>query len=175
MRRVLSAAVMAGVLLIAPVAAAAQTLSADFQGAWERQRSQIADLADAMPAGNWGYKPTDPQQTFGERVLHVLEINQALLGFVGGMGGPDLDGVDAGDKDAVMAAIDASFDYGAGVVGGLSDAALAEAVNAAFLGQATRARVLAFSGEHTSDIYGQLVVYLRLNGIVPPASRGGGM
>jgi uncharacterized damage-inducible protein DinB len=166
---------MAGLLLMTPGAVAAQTLSADFQAAWERQRSQIGDLADAMPAETWNYKPTDPQQTFGERVLHVLQVNQALLGFVGGAGGPDLDGVDAGDKAAVMAALDASFDYGAAVVGRLSDASLAEAVNAAFLGQATRARVLAFSGEHTSDIYGQLVVYLRLNGIVPPASRGGGM
>ena len=175
MRRALPAALVAGLLLIAPGAAAAQTLSADFQAAWERQRTQIGDLADAMPAENWDYKPTDPQQTFGERVLHVLEINAFLLGRVGGMGGPDLEAVDAGDKAAVMAALEASFDYGAEVIGGLSDAQMAEAVDAAFLGQATRARVLAFSGEHTADIYGQLVVYARLNGITPPASRGGGM
>jgi uncharacterized damage-inducible protein DinB len=175
MRRVLPAALVAGLLLVAAGSASAQTLSADFQGAWERQRSQIGDLAEAMPAESWSFKPTDPQQTFGERVLHVLEVNGFLLGMVGGSGGPSIEGVDASDKAAVMAALQAHFDYGAEVVGGLSDAQLGEAVNAAFLGQATRARVLAFSGEHTSDIYGQLVVYARLNGIVPPASRGGGM
>jgi hypothetical protein len=41
---------MAGLLLMTPGAVAAQTLSADFQAAWERQRSQIGDLAEAMPA-----------------------------------------------------------------------------------------------------------------------------
>ena len=40
-----------------------------------------------------------------------------------------------------------------------------------FIGQATRARIANFAMTHTMDIYGQMVVYLRLNGVVPPASR----
>jgi len=36
---------------------------------------------------------------------------------------------------------------------------------------ASRLRVINFSMSHSQDIYGQLVVYLRLNGITPPASN----
>ena len=43
-----------------------------------------------------------------------------------------------------------------------------------FLGPtASRLKVIYFSMQHTQDIYGQLVVYLRLNGITPPASNRG--
>jgi hypothetical protein len=40
---------------------------------------------------------------------------------------------------------------------------------------ASRIRMLYQSMQHTQDTYGQMVVYLRLNGIVPPASRRGGV
>jgi hypothetical protein len=40
---------------------------------------------------------------------------------------------------------------------------------------ASRLRLIYWSMQHNMDIYGQMVVYLRLNGIVPPASRGGGL
>jgi uncharacterized damage-inducible protein DinB len=40
---------------------------------------------------------------------------------------------------------------------------------------ASRLRLIYGSMQHTYDIYGQMVVYLRLNGIVPPASRRGGL
>jgi hypothetical protein len=45
-----------------------------------------------------------------------------------------------------------------------------------FLGpSASRLRLIYQSMTHSQDIYGQMVVYLRLNGIVPPASRRGGL
>jgi hypothetical protein len=39
------------------------------------------------------------------------------------------------------------------------------------MGPSTRARVMFFLNSHTQDIYGQMAVYLRLNGITPPASQ----
>ena len=46
----------------------------------------------------------------------------------------------------------------------------------AFLGSsASRARIFYYSLQHTQDTYGQLVVYLRLNNVTPPASRRGGV
>ena len=44
-------------------------------------------------------------------------------------------------------------------------------VQAMFLGPSTRARVVYFAMGHTWDTYGQMAVYLRLNGLVPPASQ----
>jgi len=44
-----------------------------------------------------------------------------------------------------------------------------------WIGQATRAKMVYYTLGHTQDIYGQMVVYLRLNGITPPASQRGGV
>jgi len=151
------------------------TLAGDLQADWGGQAEQIIGIADAMPAANWDYKPTDPQQTFGERVLHVAQVNMMLLGMLGSsVPAPEIN-MQATSKDDVMAALRQSFEYGGRVVASFSQDQLLEAVNARFMGQSTRARVIAFSFAHNQDIYGQLVVYLRLNGIVPPASRRPGV
>ena len=68
--------------------------------------------------------------------------------------------------------MDASFDYGAAVIDEFDDRTLMEVVQTnRFLGPSSRARVIWFLLGHTWDIYGQMVVYLRLNGGVPPASQ----
>jgi hypothetical protein len=68
--------------------------------------------------------------------------------------------------------MDASFDYGAAVINEFNDQTLMEVVQTnSFLGPSSRARVIWFLIGHTWDIYGQIVVYLRLNGGVPPASQ----
>jgi len=56
----------------------------------------------------------------------------------------------------------------------LSEATVLEQVkdSPSFLGPSSRARILWTLLAHSMDIYGQMAVYLRLNGIVPPASRG---
>ena len=75
-------------------------------------------------------------------------------------------------KDAIKA-LDDSFDYGAAVLAQQTDRTLRQiAVSAPkFMGPSSRGRVITFLAGHTWDIYGQLVVYLRLNGRVPPASQ----
>lgn len=169
------AAALAAFLVAVPASAQTGTLAGDLQADWEEQTDQIVGIADAMPEAMWDYKPTDPQQTFGERVLHIAEVNMALLSFLGSsVPAADIN-LEVTSKVEVMAALRQSFEYGAGVVASFSEAQLLEAVDGRFLGESTRARIIGFSFSHNMDIYGQLVVYLRLNGIVPPASRGGGM
>ena len=84
-------------------------------------------------------------------------------------------GVDAKltSKDAALKALDESFDYGAALLNEQTDQTLLQSVASApgFLGPSSRARIIAFLTGHTWDIYGQMVVYLRLNGLVPPASQ----
>ena len=71
----------------------------------------------------------------------------------------------------MLKALHESFDYGAALLQAQTDASILDVVQTnAFLGPSTRARVLYFLLGHSWDIYGQMVVYLRLNGGVPPAS-----
>ena len=64
---------------------------------------------------------------------------------------------------------------GTKVINEFDNMSIQATVQAPFMGPSTRARVLFFLNSHTQDIYGQMAVYLRLNGIVPPASRRGGV
>ena len=79
----------------------------------------------------------------------------------------------ATSKDAALKALDDSFDYGATILKQQTDQTLLQSVASAptFMGPSSRARIIAFLAGHTWDIYGQLAVYLRLNGHVPPASQ----
>jgi uncharacterized damage-inducible protein DinB len=70
-----------------------------------------------------------------------------------------------------------SFDYGEAILKEFNDQQMtARIAPPPFMGpSASRVRVIYFIMQHTQDTYGQMVVYLRLNGVTPPASRRGGM
>lgn len=159
-----------------PAAPACTTVACDIQGDWERTKTLVLGLVNAMPDDKFGYKPTPAQGSFAERAMHVATIDLALLGTVGGKTpAPTLANPKATTKAEVVAALQASFDYGAAVIKEFNDQQLMERVaSMPFLGPtASRLKVIYFSMQHTQDIYGQLVVYLRLNGITPPASNRG--
>jgi uncharacterized damage-inducible protein DinB len=80
----------------------------------------------------------------------------------------------ATSKADILKALSDSFDWGASAIKEQTDETMlrVEQVPAQlqFLGPSTRYRIVTFMLGHTWDIYGQMAVYLRLNGIVPPAS-----
>ena len=73
-------------------------------------------------------------------------------------------------KADIVKALSDSFDYGTKVVKEFNNTTIQDTVQAPFMGPSTRARVMFFLNSHTQDIYGQMAVYLRLNGVMPPAS-----
>ena len=160
------------------------TLSSDFLKEWRSQKDMMMKIADAMPADKFGYKSTPAQRTYGEQILHVAGANILLMRFLGGQTtSPAISQTDQvtfglkGDTKAeTLKQLSESFDYGEAVLKEFDDAAMTQAVaGPPWIGRATRARLAAYVMGHTQDIYGQMVVYLRLNGIVPPASRRGGV
>ena len=139
---------------------------------WTEQKSTMVAIADAMPEDKFGYKSTPPQRSYGEQVMHVVQVNQALLGTLGAKAAAPPINMKATSKADIMQALRQSYDYGEAVFKEFDAAAWTQAVmGPRFMGQATRARIANFAMTHTMDIYGQMVVYLRLNNIVPPASR----
>ena len=75
-------------------------------------------------------------------------------------------------KAEVIKAMSDSFDYGEALIKEQTAQSLFEIVQTnQFLGPSSRARVIYFLIGHSWDIYGQMVVYLRMNGVIPPASR----
>lgn len=153
-------------------AAAAPSLQGDMLKDWASLKETMAKLADALPADKYSFKPTPAQQSFGERVVHIATVNNRFLGLLGGKAtAPTVDAKAAAmSKEAAMKAMADSFDYGTALLKEQTNQTLVQTVTAAFMGPSTRARVVWFLIGHTWDIYGQMVVYARLNDVTPPAS-----
>lgn len=171
-----------GLVLAASTLAAQTTLSADVMKDWNGQRNTMMRLAEAMPEDKFGFKATPPQRSWGEQILHVAGGNVFLMRFLNGktpapaVNTSDLVvfGLKASTKAEYLKALSDSFDYGESVLKEFSDAALSETVTGPpWMGPSTRVRMIYDAISHCQDIYGQMAVYLRLNGIVPPASRRG--
>ena len=144
---------------------------------WSRNNFLIDGLANAMPEEKYGFKPTPAQQSFGERVLHAAEVNLMLLQALGAKTpAPSID-MKVTSKAATMAALERVGSYGVAVIKELGEEGLRARIDSPgpiqwFMGpKVSRQRVLYFLMTHSQDTYGQLVVYARLNGIIPPASR----
>jgi DinB family len=173
--------------LVVPVRAFAQTptIPGELLKDWQAQKETMLKIADAMPAEKFNFKSTPAQRTYAEQILHVAGANVELLQFLGAKTKFPFEvvptdmatfGLKVTDKAAVMKALSDSYDYGEAVMKELGPGAMTEVVKGPpWIGQATRAKMVWYTLGHTQDIYGQMAVYLRLNGIVPPASRRGGI
>jgi len=156
----------------APPASGA-TVRGDLLADWREQKDMMLKAAEAMPEDKFGYKSTPQQRSYGEQVLHVASVNVDLLKMVGGQASaPSFAADSAMTKADIIKALAESYDYGIALLDAQSAAWATETIDAGFLGQSTRARLFWFLLGHSNNTYGQMVVYLRLNGIVPPASRG---
>jgi uncharacterized damage-inducible protein DinB len=156
-----------------PAAPAITTLGGDIQADWARTRSLITDIVGAMPDDKFSFKPTPAQQTFAERVLHVATTDLFILQALGGKTPAPTINQKAATKAELLAALKQTFDYGDAVIKEFNDQQWVERVAPPpFMGpSASRLRIVYFDMQHSEDMYGQFVVYVRLNGVTPPASR----
>jgi hypothetical protein len=141
---------------------------------WVAMRDRMVKIADAMPGDKFNYRSTPAQRNFGEQVLHVVTVNVAVLGLFRPRTPPPSINAKATSKAEIMAALADSFDWGTTTLREQTNDTMLQVVQVPdvlkFLGESTRSRLAYFLLGHTWDIYGQMAVYLRLNGIVPPAS-----
>lgn len=186
-RRILAVALALGVLAAcgstttepatqtsaATAPAGTATVLDDLLKDWERQQETMMTIADAMPEDKFGYKSTPPQRSYGEQVMHIATVNVDVLKWIGGQTpAPSFTAESAKTKADMLKAMADSYDYGTALLKEQTEATITQTIDGRFLGPSTRARIFWFLLGHSMDIYGQMAVYLRLNGIVPPASRG---
>ena len=139
----------------------------------------FVSLSDAMPAVKYGFKPTNgafmDARTFGEQVKHVACGNFAFFNETEkkepppgcATGGPS----PAKTKAELVTYLRESFDYAQSVLRMMTPANALDPAGGPYGGKSTRLGLTTLALWHASDHYGQLVMYLRMNGIVPPASR----
>jgi len=161
-----AAAVPAPLLGQTPAPGLAKELVASFQ----RATTEILDVAEVMPADKYGYKPVADISTFGDQLVHVAGIVQRFVDVSkNATAAAPHHGPMA--KPEVIALLKKTFESAQEQITPLTDAQLLEPVKFPF-GDRTVTRATFWQGPlyQLRNHYGQLVVYLRMNGIVPPAT-----
>jgi uncharacterized damage-inducible protein DinB len=142
---------------------------------------EFTPAAEAMPEDKFGFAPTNGEfkgvRTFAEQIKHVAAVNYELGAAILEEKTP----VDIGDesgpasvktKAEILNYLKESFAYVHKAVQTINEKNLVEPLKSPFgEGTVTRLGLATSISGHGFDHYGQMVEYLRMNGIVPPASR----
>jgi uncharacterized damage-inducible protein DinB len=140
----------------------------------------MVPAAEAMPEDKYNFAPTNGEfkgvRTFAQQVKHIANNNYAFWAVVLGEK-PAVDTANDNGPDSIKTKADIvkylkdSFALGHRAAKFLTAENNLERVS---LGEAKAPRVfwVTFGVAHGFDHYGQIVEYLRMNGIIPPASRG---
>ena len=123
------------------------------------------NAADAMPESRYSYRPAKDVCSFGEIVTHVADISYYLCSNAKGEASPATPTAKV-SKTEIIAYLKGSFDYCDGAYFGFTDAHLNDPAD--FWGHKTNKMfILTQAGNHDALHYGNLVTYLRLNGLAP--------
>ncbi len=148
----------------------APSLAKELAASFQRAATEILDVAEAMPADKYGYKPTPEISSFGDQLVHVAGIAQR---FIDSAKGTKTDAAHHGAmaKPEVIGLLKKTFQGAQEMIAPLTDAQLLEPVKFPF-GDRTVTRATFWQGPlyQIRNHHGQLVVYLRMNGIVPPTT-----
>src|SRR5579863_420854 len=141
---------------------------------WNDIGRKLIAMAEDFPEDKYDFKPTPAQRTFAEQLLHAAGANYFFINPITGQklpeGDPKRDQLKT--KADVVAFVKKSFADGASIIQSKGDKGMSDLVVEPFSHQQVRIGDLAYGFiEHLGEHYGQLVVYYRLAGLVPPESR----
>ena len=137
---------------------------------WESTRNLVIGIVEVMPEDKYDFKPTPTVRTFRDNVIHLVAENYLFFGRVAGenLGNP---AQNLKSRDELLKALRESYDYGAKVWAGLTEGKALEMIEVR--GQKIqRWSPILVAIQDNMNHYGNLVVYIRMNGLVPPRSVG---
>src|SRR5437868_11973211 len=174
----------------APGASTSPSTPATVASAIDREISvvekEVVEAAEAMPEDKFDFSPEKLNltgsdykgvRTFGEQLKHVAASNYLIWSPITGERPPDTvnDGKGPDNMKAkadIIKYLKDSFAFGHKSVATLNDSNLVQPIIRNNKPPTTRLFLATFAAAHAFDHYGQMIEYLRMNGIVPPASRG---
>ena len=142
---------------------------------------EFVPAAEAMPEEKYSFAPSSGEfkgvRNFGQQIKHVAAVNYMIGAAIlvekppvelGGENGPDA----INSKADIVKFLKDSFAYLHKAAGSINEKNMTEPVKSPFgSGNTTRLGLATMVVGHCFDHYGQMVEYLRMNGIIPPASR----
>ena len=139
---------------------------------YEAVKRNLSAMVDKMPEEHFTFRPVPEIRSFGESVAHVADAQARNCNLVSGAGSKTLDADKKKTKVELLAALKESFAICDIVFAALTDAQAHEMVK---MGQSdfqlTKLSLLVSMIAHSNEQHGYMAVYLRLEGIVPPATE----
>lgn len=173
-RKVLLAVCSVVVSTITVITAAAQLTDTigTLKFFYDYNKRNILASAEKMSEANYGFKPSPDIRSFGEVLGHITDVNYLTCSAMKGEANPSKDSVEktAKTKDDFVKALKASYDYCDGAFANLSEAMMKETYKAGER-QQPKAGMVILNTQHGMEHYGNLVIYLRMKGIVPPTTE----
>jgi uncharacterized damage-inducible protein DinB len=153
---------------------ASMSIAAVTKGMHAAIRRNLAEAAEAMPAADYAFKPTPEVRSFGQLIGHVANANFFFCSQASGEKSPaTTDYEKATDKAVLVKALNDSLAFCDAAYTGTTDANFSQPIKTPAQGgprDATRGGVLIFNTAHNNEHYGNIIVYLRLKGRVPPST-----
>ncbi|HEY6350348.1 MAG TPA: DinB family protein [Candidatus Angelobacter sp.] len=186
---ILSAAAISAPPKAAPHEAAVQlaplptSIAGSVEFTMHLNEGSFLSVAEAMPEDKYGFIPTNgafgDARSFGEQVKHVACAQFAFFNEFEGKKPPDdceRGGHDpAKTKAELIKYLKDSFDYSNRVLATLTEKNALDRIEGRYAGPNTKLGICVVAVWHIADHYGQLVEYLRMNGIVPPMTQKYGL
>jgi uncharacterized damage-inducible protein DinB len=143
--------------------------------AWNEVARKLIAMAEDFPEDKYDFKPTPAQRSFAEQLLHAAGANYFFTDPAMGKKTPadeDPKRDQFKTKADIVAFVKKSFADGAAAIKAKGDKGMTDLLVDPFAHQQVRILDMAYGlVEHNGEHYGQLVVYYRLSGLVPPESR----
>jgi uncharacterized damage-inducible protein DinB len=143
---------------------------------WSHMRKMLTQITAAMPEEKFDYRPVKEVRSFRRMVLHLVQDGTAHMGTVASASANEISNIEAKytnlkTRTELLKALDDFYDYGDRVLADITDAnAMQTVTDLETKEKMTRVEAALMAFEDQIDHYGNFVVYLRMNKIVPPVT-----
>ena len=153
----------------------ARSRSDEMLDRWNDIGNKLVAMAQDFPEDKYDFKPTPAQRSFAEQLLHAAGANYFFTNLANGQKPPTEEEPKRStfkNKAEIVAYVKKAMDDGAAAIKSKGDGGMNDTVVDPFANQQVRAVDFAYGFiEHMGEHYGQLAVYYRVAGLVPPESR----
>ncbi len=168
------------ILLAIGIAGAQEAAAqADYSGLlrthWERIRRMNTAIVKAMPEDKWDFRPVKEVRSFREMASHLITDGISHTGWAMGISRAESGKIaekyeHLKTRDEILKGLGEMFDYGDMILSQITDETAKDMVVGMRSMPMTKFEAALVAFEDQMDHYGNMVVYLRINGVVPPST-----
>jgi uncharacterized damage-inducible protein DinB len=156
-------------------AAAEWAYASDFKAHWNRLRDMMTAIVAAMPEDKYDYRPVKEVRSFREMAVHLIQDGITHTAWIAGMPKEESDKLgkkyeNYKTRAEILSGMQEMFDQGEKNIASITNENAHDMVVGMRSEQMTRVQAALVAFEDQMDHYGNFVVYLRINGVVPPST-----